>query len=349
MPFAAHMAVVHLSLQALAAGHETEKVRIAVWDSTELAPGQTIPAISRELKTAYRRPTLESFMEGQPLKEEAYVEKGAVTLEGLGGEQIPLEEADLVIMNPPFTRQERLPKDYKSALIKRLKGYEDYLHGQLGLYGHFILLSDKFTNKNGRIALVLPATVLRVKSAEGIRKLLVQKYQIEHIITAWEHAAFSEGAQFREILLIAKNTKPSDGSKCCITSLKKLPSSTEEARDFAEKIKIASQKMPSGDTHTNDNMILRITTQKELKKNIENLYVLISSTDLKIPAILEQVSMKSSKKTTKLADYLKNVKGQILRFDYKPSFHGTFLMQQFRAIKKLDQWIVKDSATQALP
>jgi len=48
MPFAAHMAVVHLSLQALAAGHETEKVRIAVWDSTELEPGQTIPAISRD-------------------------------------------------------------------------------------------------------------------------------------------------------------------------------------------------------------------------------------------------------------------------------------------------------------
>ena len=206
MPFAAHMAVVHLSLQALAAGHETEKVRIAVWDSTELEPGQTIPAISRELKAAYKRPTLELFMEGKPLKEKAYVEKGAITLEGIGGEQIPLEKADVVIMNPPFTRQERLPKEYKSALMRRLKDYKEYLHGQLGLYGYFILLADKFVKENGRIALVLPATVLRVKSAVGIRKLLTERYQIEHVITAWERAAFSEGAQFREILLVARKS-----------------------------------------------------------------------------------------------------------------------------------------------
>jgi hypothetical protein len=69
----------------LAAGHEAEKVRIAVWDSTELEPGQTIPAISRELKAAYKRPTLEVFFEGKPPVEEAYVEKGAVTLKGIGG------------------------------------------------------------------------------------------------------------------------------------------------------------------------------------------------------------------------------------------------------------------------
>jgi tRNA1(Val) A37 N6-methylase TrmN6 len=204
MPFAAHMAVVHLALQALAAGHEAEKVRIAVWDSTELEPGQTIPAISRELKAAYRRPTLELFFEGKPPAEEAYVEKGAVTLEGIGGEQIPLEKVDVVIMNPPFTRQERLPKEYKDALMRRLKGYENYLHGQLGLYGYFILLADKFTKENGRIALVLPATLLRLNSTIGIRKLLVKNYHIEAIITTLQRAAFSEGARFREILLIAK-------------------------------------------------------------------------------------------------------------------------------------------------
>ncbi|MEM3356554.1 MAG: N-6 DNA methylase [Candidatus Bathyarchaeia archaeon] len=205
MPFAAHMAVVHLSLQALAAGHETEKVRIAVWDSTELEPGQTIPAISRELKAAYKRPTLELFMEGKPPIEEAYVEKGAVTLEGIGGgEQIPLEQADLVIMNPPFTRQERLPQDYKNALMKRLKKYENCIHGQLGLYGYFVLLADKFVKNGGRIALVLPASILRIQSAQGIRKLLTNSYQVEYIITTWQRAAFSEGAQFREILLIAR-------------------------------------------------------------------------------------------------------------------------------------------------
>jgi type I restriction-modification system DNA methylase subunit len=342
MPFAAHMAVVHLALQALAAGHEAEKVRIAVWDSTELEPGQTIPAISRELKAAYKRPTLELFFEGKPSVEEAYVEKGAVTLEGIGGEQIPLEKADVVIMNPPFTRQERLPKEYKDALMKRLKDYENYLHGQLGLYGHFILLADKFVEEDGKLALVLPATVLRVKSAFGIRKLLTEKYQMEHIITAWERAAFSEGAQFREILLIARKTKAPDNSKCCITSLKKLPTSIEEARESSEKIKMATHNMSVGDTYFDDNMTLRMITKKELKENLGNLYILISSTDLRIPAVLEQVTRKILNKTMRFGDYLERVKGQILRFDYKPEFHGTFVVREFRAIKKLDQWVVKE-------
>jgi type I restriction-modification system DNA methylase subunit len=341
MPFAAHMAVVHLSLQALAAGHETEKVRIAVWDSTELKPGQTIPAISRELKTAYKRPTLELFMKGKPAKEETYIEKGTLSLEGMGGEEVSLENVDLVIMNPPFTRQERLPKDYKSALMKRLQGYEDYLHGQLGLYGYFILLGDKFTKENGKMALVLPATVLRVKSAEGIRKLLLQRYQIEHIITAWERAAFSEGAQFREILLIVRKDALGN-SNCCVTSLKKLPSSTEEAREFAEKIELTIQKAHVGEIYANDTMILRVVTQEELKKNIENLYLLISAYDLKIPVVEEQVYKRRSKQLAKTEDYLNEIGGEIFEFDYRPPYHGAFIVAPFRAIKKVDEWTIKD-------
>jgi len=342
MPFAAHMAVVHLALQALAAGHEAEKVRIAVWDSTELEPGQTIPAISRELKAAYKRPTLELFFEGKPPVEEAYVEKGAVTLEGIGGEQIPLEKADVVIMNPPFTRQERLPKEYKDALMKRLKGYENCLHGQLGLYGHFILLADKFVKDNGRIALVLPATVLRVKSAMGIRKLLTENYQIEYIITAWERAAFSEGAQFREILLIARKTKASDNSKCCITSLRKLPSSNEEAKELAEKIKSIGQKLETGNVYSDDFLVAFATTHEELKGNIGNLYILISTYDLKIPLFEKQIFGRGSRKIIKVEDYLRANKCEIFEFDYRPPYHGVFLVRPFRAIKKLDEWTVKN-------
>ncbi|MDI6847967.1 MAG: hypothetical protein QMD23_07585, partial [Candidatus Bathyarchaeia archaeon] len=112
-----------LSLQSLL--YATEKVRIAAWDSTELKPKQVIPAISRELKVAYKRPTLDMFVKEQKLEEMAYIEKGAVTMEGMGGEQIPLEKADIVIMNPPFTRQQRIPKEYKRILAKR---FSDEVH-----------------------------------------------------------------------------------------------------------------------------------------------------------------------------------------------------------------------------
>jgi len=73
MPFAAHLAVMHLSLQALLS--ETEKVRVAVWDSTELKPGLDIPAIYSELKAAYKKPTLDMFKKGAP--KGAHIKKGA--------------------------------------------------------------------------------------------------------------------------------------------------------------------------------------------------------------------------------------------------------------------------------
>jgi tRNA1(Val) A37 N6-methylase TrmN6 len=346
MPFAAHMAVVHLALQALAAGHEAEKVRIAVWDSTELEPGQTIPAISRELKAAYKRPTLELFFEGKPPVEEAYVEKGAVTLEGIGGEQIPLEKADVVIMNPPFTRQERLPKEYKNALAKRLKGYEKYLHGQLGLYGYFILLADKFTKENGRIALVLPATILRVKSAEGVRNFLAEKYWIEHIITTWQRAAFSENAQFREILLIARKLRENEENKkhhCVITVLRKMPTSLEEAKAWAWKIKnFVSMK---NETYEDENFIIYKVGYEELKMTLENMFTLISTHTPLLTRLWTKVAVNSANKFMTFHEYIKYAGAEIKRgietawgVKVQPL---TILSDKSMAIKKSDIWITK--------
>jgi len=60
--------------------------------------------------------------------------------------------------------------------------------------------------------------------------------------------------------------------------------------------------------------------------------------------VLAQLMGKSAaRKLISLLSYLKKVDGHILRFDYKPPYHGTFLLQPFRAIKKVDQWIVKST------
>lgn len=280
MPFAAHLAVVHLSLQALL--YETEKVRVAVWDSTELKPDMTIPAIYGELKTAYKRPTLDMFTKKFEVPKEAYIKKGAIAQNGIAAENIPLEKVDLVIMNPPFTRQERLPKSYKNALNNRLRDYKDRLSGRLGLYGYFVLLADKFLKTSGKIALVLPATILRIDSTKGIRNFLIENYEFEHIITTYQKAAFSEGAQFREILFVGKRTSEHHGRHCLVTFLKTLPESTVAAKKLSDQLRDLREHLDANKTYTSSELTAKKISQQELRQNAANLFKVIACEDLSL-------------------------------------------------------------------
>ena len=296
------------------------------------------------------------FMKGKPSEEEAYVKKGVVTLEGMGGEEIKLEKADVVIMNPPFTRQERIPARYKFTLEKRLKEYHKYIHGQLGLYGYFVLLADKFLKENGRMALVLPATVLRLKSALGIRKLLTDNYSINYVITTWQRAAFSEGAQFREILLIATKTKKND-TPCIIVKLKRIPKNLDEARDIAIKIKSVSRTLPVNHILTTEEMSIRVLSQQALKDNFENLFIYISCHNEEIEKTWEEMfnKMQKSGKFVTFMEVLKKINGRIFEGARARSqllhapIGSTFILHDAsRADKSQDRWVLKKEKAESL-
>ncbi len=344
MPFAAHLAVMHLSLQALL--HETEKVRIAVWDSTELRPNMDIPAIYSELRAAYRRPTLDMFKDGEKGIKRKYIQKGAVTMQGIGGQQIHLEKADVIIMNPPFTRGRRLPSEYKKHLKTRFRHYKTFLpYREFGLYGYFILLANDFLKENGKLAFVLPATVLRVQSMACIRDFLLDHYKIETIISTTERAAFSENAQFREILLVAqKNAVLPNNSTCSIVKLKKLPRTEEQAKDFASLILKESSK--SHYSFENNLMSISIIKQKDLKK-VDNLFSLIAATDESLERAWSNFSKIAESKLSQMNQFLKESKGELLRgvenkFGRKSvSIPTTYISRlKSRAKKTDDVWIV---------
>lgn len=346
MPFAAHLAVVHLSLQAPQL--KTDKVRVAVWDSTKLKPEMVIPAIAKELKDAYKRPTLEMFMEGSlKIGEDAYMKKGAMASEMLEGDAIPLEKVDVAIMNPPFTRQERIPQEYKKHLTTKFGAYKKYLHGQLGLYGYFIFLADMFLKNGGRMAFVLPATTLRIKSALGLRNLLVNNYNIEYVLTSWQRSAFSESARFTEILFVGRKAPPIEDSKCVIVALKRMPKNSETAVQIATQIKTIKETALSGDVYDNDILSLKVVTQMELKDAVDNLFAFIACEDFKLRDIWNEVIKKSEGKLELFSKVLRRTDGEILRGIETRSwvgipFHSTFICKDIsRAIKKTDSWLIK--------
>ena len=322
MPFAAHVAACHLALQA--PEYPTNKVKIAIWDSTELKPGVRIPPIASLGFVLSGQSTLDAYISESPKV------KGVVSLKDEISEEIPLEYFDVIIMNPPFTRQERLPQNYKKVLIERFSDYKDYLHGQLGYYGYFIFLADRFLRNGGTLALVLPATVLRIQSCEGIRKLLTKKYKLEYIITTWYRSAFSESVRFREILLVAKKEKPENNFYTKIVILKKLPSTIEESRKLAEIIKISQEDFE------NNYLIIKNRKYYDFISDTKNWFKYISVSNLDLIDLLEQIL-----NSDKLINFSKlySVKESDFRHYKFKNFSGFIIYNKSRAQKKEDIWI----------
>ncbi len=143
----------------------------------------------------------------------------SVTVDGVAGRSIPIStpSVDLVIMNPPFTRTQggsRLlgsldPDEWPTARrnLDRL-GKRSDVEGRVvaGLGALFVPLADRMIRNGGRIALVLPKTMLTGTQWDKTRKLLSTNYHIETVICSHEpdHWNFSDSTKLAEVLLIAR-------------------------------------------------------------------------------------------------------------------------------------------------
>jgi tRNA threonylcarbamoyladenosine modification (KEOPS) complex Pcc1 subunit len=330
MPFAANVAACHLALQS--PEYFTNKVNIAIWDSTELEPGRTIPSMAGLKFVLKGQTALDSHIKPS---EKA---KGVVSLTGENPEEINLKKYDVVIMNPPFTRHERIPEDYKAVLFDRFKDYADYLHGQMGYFGYFVLLADRFLKDGGKMALVLPATALRVESSKGLRKLLAQKYYVEHIITTWHRSAFSESVRFREVLLIARKFEPTNTTKTVVTVLKRLPATLTEAHAMADVIKSSQTNWED------DRMIVRVHDYSKLRATTDNWFKYIAVSDLSLIDLLEELL--SSDRLIALHSLLATLNAEVLRGIETArggKIQALTITQPGRAIKKEDVWVIEES------
>jgi hypothetical protein len=232
MPFAANVAACNLALQS--PEYTTNKLKVAIWDSTDLAPKKVIPSLAH----------LKFVLTGQqnlvPYQETEKKYKGIAKIGKEQSEDIRLEYYDAVIMNPPFTRQERIPKEYKNHLVDRFEKYSEYLRGQMSYYAYFILLADKFLKPYGKMALVLPASFLRTQSTDGIRKMLIEKYRICYIITRIGQLNFSDATWKREILFVATKKEENEekiSRKTKFVAIPSLPSTSSEAKKMSMEIK----------------------------------------------------------------------------------------------------------------
>lgn len=240
MPFAAHLSCIHLALQAPI--YETDDVNIGIEDSTKLNPGDKISPLSFVLPESDTQRSIMDFESGEgPAVSEDQIEAGSVTVDATAGKEMQLKTVDVVMMNPPFTRQESVAgfaDGYKDQLRTRFsrRDGKGQIHGKMSYCSYFLFLADKFVESGGYIAAVLPATVLNKSSDSGIREMLLNEYTIEYLFAREDDPNFSEDTDLREVIIIARKGEPEEAETAAYVSMDGLDVDGKDIKAVAEAL-----------------------------------------------------------------------------------------------------------------
>ncbi len=167
------------------------------------------------------------------------------------GEEMPhIQSADLVIMNPPFTRVSLRHDQFTSTEEKKLREREKYLFGKGPVDlshngGAFLYLAESIAKRDkGGIATILPLVGATNYSTQGIRRYLAERFHIETIVTSHdpERIYFSENTDIGEMLLICRRWPVEGGPKPPTTfvNLAENPATPSRAITFARAIRSGS-------------------------------------------------------------------------------------------------------------
>ena len=153
------------------------------------------------------------------------------------------EPADLVIMNPPFTRDSLRHDQFSKADEKKIKDREKTLFANKPVHlsnngGPFLYLSEFLAKPEvGVVAVVLPLVGATNYATMGMRQHLAQRFHVETILTSHdpERIYFSENTDIGEMLVICRRWTAGTGLKppTRIVNLAVNPATPAEAINVA--------------------------------------------------------------------------------------------------------------------
>ena len=163
---------------------------------------------------------------------------------------------DLVIMNPPFTRNNirnlSLPAEERKLVQKHevslAKNTSDAQHrstiDQSTIGTFFTPIADRLLNSTGSLAIVKPYTVCTNASGKHERNLLTdpKRFHLELVVTSHDNRRiyFSENTDIHECLIVTRRpSSETEGKHTAFISLAENPSSASEAHYLAKAIRQA--------------------------------------------------------------------------------------------------------------
>ena len=161
------------------------------------------------------------FLDRQPLLMPWPNATPSVSQVDSGERMAPAEPADLVIMNPPFTRDSLRHDQFSREDEGKIKDREKTLFANKPTYmagnsGAFLVLAEYINKADaGALAVVLPLVAATDKSGFEVRRYLANHYYVEVIVTSHdpERIYFSENTDIGEMLLICRRWPFDKGAK----------------------------------------------------------------------------------------------------------------------------------------
>ena len=172
----------------------------------------------------------------------------------------PPPPMDLVIMNPPFTRDSLRHDQFSRRNEQTIKDREKEVFGNKPTYmagnsGAFMVLAEHLNKAaSGTTAAVLPLVGITDKSGLGIRKFLGSRYHVDVIVSSHDpdRIFFSENTRIGEVLIVCRRWSNTDSKPPTrVVNLARNPATPLEALDAATRIeRVGRQAGPQSHNFT---------------------------------------------------------------------------------------------------
>ena len=157
------------------------------------------------------------------------------------------KDLDLVIMNPPFTDNQKRARKFGTATTKRMQAREAAIQAETArrdpnagsvitansVQTFFAPLAEQILrNDRGVLATIMPVTVCTGAAAQNQRRFLAERFHIERIVTSHDpkRPNFSENTGIHEALLIARRRGADSEKPTEFVSLARMPGANAEPR-----------------------------------------------------------------------------------------------------------------------
>ena len=208
------------------------------------------------------------FLTGQPRLEVWPSMSQQVDDATANGGHVP-DSMDLVIMNPPFTRDslrhDQFSREDELSLKRREQQiFSDHRHRSAvhlsGSSTPFCVLGEHLIDdERGVLAVVLPATIPTGPSGAGLRRMLGERFHVDTVLSSHdpERINMSENTNIGEVLVVCRRwTSESPKPETRFINLATNPSTSHGALELARQIERG---------HGHDFTIIRVDSERMLE------------------------------------------------------------------------------------